>query len=79
MALLCALCGSVLILACFPRIAPALGSIAVCIVEAANPCVILRVRDIGLNRTELPDWLDANAAVLPGMRPSGPPPGSPWA
>jgi hypothetical protein len=43
---------------------PGVGSIEVSIVDAAKPCVIVRARDIGLNGTELPDWLDTNTAVL---------------
>jgi 2-methylaconitate isomerase len=43
---------------------PGLGSIEVSIVDAAMPCVLVRARDIGLTGIELPDALDANAAVL---------------
>ncbi|WP_428492984.1 2-methylaconitate cis-trans isomerase PrpF family protein [Rhodopila sp.] len=43
---------------------PGLGSIEVSIVDAAKPCVLVRARDLGLTGTELPDWLDANPAVL---------------
>ena len=43
---------------------PGLGSIEVSIVDAAKPCVLLRARDLGLSGTELPDWLDANPALL---------------
>jgi 2-methylaconitate cis-trans-isomerase PrpF len=43
---------------------PGLGSIEVSMVDAAKPCVLVRARDIGLTGTELPEALDANAAVL---------------
>jgi 2-methylaconitate cis-trans-isomerase PrpF len=43
---------------------PGFGSIEVSMVDAAKPCVIVRARDIGLTGAELPEALDANAAVL---------------
>src|ERR1700761_1161142 len=43
---------------------PGLGPIEVSMVDAANPCVFVRARDLGLAGNELPDALDANADVL---------------
>jgi hypothetical protein len=42
---------------------PGIGPIDVSMVDAANPCVFVRARDIGLTGNELPDALDANAEV----------------
>jgi len=43
---------------------PGLGRIEVSLVDAANACVFVRARDLGLTGRELPDALDANPAVL---------------
>jgi hypothetical protein len=43
---------------------PGMGRIEVSMVDAANPCVFVRARDLGLIGTELPDALDANPALL---------------
>jgi hypothetical protein len=43
---------------------PGIGSIEVSMVDAANACVFVRARDIGLTGAELPEALDANTAVL---------------
>jgi len=43
---------------------PGLGRIEVSMVDAANACVFVRARDLGLTGQELPDALDANRAVL---------------
>jgi 2-methylaconitate cis-trans-isomerase PrpF len=43
---------------------PGFGSIEVSMVDAAKPCVLVRARDVGLTGTELPEALDANAALL---------------
>jgi hypothetical protein len=39
---------------------PGIGPIDVSMVDAANPCVFVRAKDIGLTGNELPDALDAN-------------------
>ena len=43
---------------------PGIGPIDISMVDAANPCVFVRARDLGLAGNELPDALDANADVL---------------
>jgi 2-methylaconitate isomerase len=43
---------------------PDLGAIEVSLVDAANACVFLRASDLGLRGTELPDALEAEAALL---------------
>jgi 2-methylaconitate cis-trans-isomerase PrpF len=43
---------------------PGFGSIDVSLVDAANPAVFVRARDIGLAGTELPDQLEANPKIL---------------
>jgi 2-methylaconitate cis-trans-isomerase PrpF len=43
---------------------PDLGPIAVSMIDAANACVFVRARDLGLTGRELPEELDANHAVL---------------
>ena len=40
------------------------GMIEVSMVDAANPCVFVRARDLDLTGAELPDALEANTAVL---------------
>lgn len=40
------------------------GSVEVSIVDAANACVFVHAESLGLTGAELPDTLDANAAVL---------------
>ena len=43
---------------------PGFGTIDASLVDAANPAVFVRARDIGLTGTELPDQLEANAGIL---------------
>jgi 2-methylaconitate cis-trans-isomerase PrpF len=43
---------------------PGVGTVEASIIDAANACVFVRASDVGLAGTELPDTLDANAAVL---------------
>jgi len=43
---------------------PGFGSIDASLVDAANPAVFVRARDIGLTGTELPEQLEANPAML---------------
>jgi hypothetical protein len=43
---------------------PGVGNIEVSMVDAANACVFVRARDIGLTGIELPDALEANADVM---------------
>ncbi|HBK04541.1 MAG TPA: PrpF family protein [Acetobacteraceae bacterium] len=43
---------------------PGVGAIEVSMIDAANACVFVRASDLGLTGAELPDALDANAALL---------------
>lgn len=43
---------------------PDLGTVEVSLVDAANACVFVRARDVGLTGQELPDELEANIAAL---------------
>ena len=43
---------------------PGLGAIDVSMVDAANACVFVRARDVGLTGRELPDALEADPAAL---------------
>ena len=43
---------------------PGLGAIEVSMVDAANACVFVRARDVGLTGTELPDALEADADAM---------------
>ncbi|HET8997723.1 MAG TPA: PrpF domain-containing protein [Acetobacteraceae bacterium] len=43
---------------------PGIGPIDVSMVDAANACVFVRARDLGLHGNELPDELERNAALL---------------
>jgi 2-methylaconitate cis-trans-isomerase PrpF len=43
---------------------PGFGTIEASLVDAANPAVFVRAKDIGLTGTELPDQLEANARIL---------------
>ena len=43
---------------------PGLGQIEVSMVDAANACVFVRARDLGLTGRELPEALDANVELL---------------
>jgi 2-methylaconitate cis-trans-isomerase PrpF len=43
---------------------PGLGAIEASLVDAANPAVFIRAKDIGLTGKELPDQLEANARIL---------------
>jgi 2-methylaconitate isomerase len=43
---------------------PGVGRIEVSMIDAANACVFVRARDIGLTGNELPEALDANTTVL---------------
>jgi len=43
---------------------PGLGAIAVSMVDAANACVFVRARDVGLTGTELPDALEADRDAM---------------
>ncbi len=43
---------------------PGLGAIEVSMVDAANACVLVRARDLGLTGRELPEALDANPDLL---------------
>ena len=43
---------------------PGLGQIEVSMVDAANACVFVRARDLGLTGPELPEALDANVELL---------------
>ena len=43
---------------------PGVGKIAVSMIDAANPCVFVRARDVGLSGTEPPAEVEANAAVM---------------
>ena len=43
---------------------PGIGRIEVSMVDAANACVFVRARDMGLTGRELPEELDANHALL---------------
>jgi len=47
---------------------PGLGRIEASMVDAANACVFVRARDLGLTGRELPEELDANHAVLERMQ-----------
>jgi len=43
---------------------PGFGVIEASLVDAANPAVFIRARDIGLTGTELPEQLEANPAII---------------
>jgi 2-methylaconitate isomerase len=43
---------------------PGFGTIEASLVDAANPAVFVRAKDIGLTGKELPDQLEANARIL---------------
>lgn len=43
---------------------PGVGKIEVSMIDAANPCVFVRARDVGLSGTEPPVEVEANAAVM---------------
>jgi 2-methylaconitate isomerase len=43
---------------------PGVGKIEVSMVDAANPCVFVRARDVGLSGTEQPPEVEANAEVM---------------
>jgi 2-methylaconitate cis-trans-isomerase PrpF len=43
---------------------PGFGAIEASLVDAANPAVFVRAKDIGLTGKELPDQLEANARIL---------------
>ena len=43
---------------------PGFGAIDASLVDAANPAVFVRARDIGLTGTELPEQLEANAKIM---------------
>ena len=43
---------------------PGIGKIEASMVDAANPCVFLSAKDLGLKGTEMPEELDRNKAVL---------------
>jgi 2-methylaconitate isomerase len=46
---------------------PGLGPIEASLIDAANPCVFVRARDLSLTGTELPDALDADSVFLERM------------
>jgi len=43
---------------------PSFGAIDASLVDAANPAVFVRARDIGLTGTELPEQLEANSKIM---------------
>jgi 2-methylaconitate isomerase len=43
---------------------PGVGRIEVSMIDAANPCVFVRARDVGLKGTEPPPEVEANAEVM---------------
>ena len=43
---------------------PGVGRVAVSMVDAANACVFVRARDVGLLGTELPEAIEANAEAM---------------
>ena len=46
---------------------PSLGPIEASLIDAANPCVFVRARDLGMTGVELPDVLDADSLFLERM------------
>ena len=46
---------------------PGLGPIEASLIDAANPCVFVRARDLGMTGVELPDALDADSLFLERM------------
>ena len=52
---------------------PGLGAIDVSMVDAANACVFVRARDVGLTGRELPEALEADPAALGRWRRSASP------
>jgi 2-methylaconitate cis-trans-isomerase PrpF len=47
---------------------PGLGPIEASLIDAANPCVFVRARDLGKTGTELPDILDNDTTFLDHMK-----------
>jgi 2-methylaconitate cis-trans-isomerase PrpF len=43
---------------------PGMGKIRVSMIDAANPCVFVRVSDLGIQGTELPDAIEGNAELM---------------